>query len=54
MNKMKKTVAAAAILLGTCVAPVAALTSCGQEITGADGQAVEQSAVATTKTGGGF
>ena len=54
MNKMKKTVAAAAILLGTCVAPVAALTSCGQEITGADGQVVDSSAVSTTKSGGGF
>ena len=55
MNKIKKTLAAAAILVGTCAAPVAALQSFGQELTDADGNAVSSNAAATTqKSGGGF
>ena len=42
MNKIKKTMMAAAILLGTCAAPVAAFQSFGQELTDANGNKVEQ------------
>ena len=55
MNKIKKTMMAAAILIGTCAAPVAALQTFGQEITDANGNAVSDNAAATTqKAGGGF
>ena len=54
MNKIKKTVAAAAILLGTCAAPVAALQSFGQELTDANGNVVSDNAAATKQSGGGF
>ena len=55
MNKIKKTLAAAAILVGTCAAPVAALQSFGQELTDADGNAVSSNAAASSqKAGGGF
>ena len=53
MHKIRKSLMAAAVLVGTCVAPMAALTSFGQELTDADGNAVESSA-ATSKSGGGF
>ena len=55
MNKIKKTMMAAAILIGTCAAPMAALQSFGQEITDANGNAVSDNAATTTqKVGGGF
>ena len=54
MNKMKKTMAAAAILFGTCAAPMAAFNAIGQEITDASGNKVEQNAAKPEKSGGGF
>jgi len=54
MNKIGKTLTAAAILVGTTVAPIAALSSYGQEIVGADGAAVSQNATSTSKSAGGF
>ena len=54
MNKIKKSILAMSILVGTCVAPVAALQSFGQEITDADGNVVEQNAAKAQKPGGGF
>ena len=40
MNKMKKSLLAMSILAGTCIAPVAALQSLGQELTDAQGNAL--------------
>ena len=54
MNKMKKSILALAVLVGTCVAPMAALQSIGQELTDAEGNKVESNAAATKKSGGGF
>jgi hypothetical protein len=54
MNKMKKTLMAAAIIFGTCVSPVAALQSLGQEITDASGNVVSSDATQSKSSGGGF
>ncbi len=54
MNKMKKSLMAAAILAATCVAPVAALSSFGQELTDASGNVVSDNAAETKKSTGGF
>ena len=54
MNKMKKSLLAMTILAGTCVAPVAALQSLGQELTDAQGNAVSSNAAQQQKSGGGF
>ena len=54
MNKIKKSLLAMSILVGTCVAPVAALQSFGQELTDAQGNTVSSNAAATKKSGGGF
>ena len=55
MNKIKKTMAAAAILIGTCAAPVAAFQSFGQELTNEAGETVDANAAQTQqKAGGGF
>ena len=54
MNKIKQSILAMSILVGTCVAPVAALQSFGQEITDANGNAVEQNAAKPQKSSGGF
>ena len=54
MNKIKKSILAMSILVGTCVAPVAALQSFGQEITDANGSVVEQNAARPQRKGGGF
>ena len=55
MSKARKTVMAFMVLVGTSVAPMAALQSFGQDITDASGNAVEQSTVSNTaKKGGGF
>ena len=55
MNKIKKTMAAAAILIGTCAAPVAAFQSFGQELTDAEGNVVSDNATQPAqKAGGGF
>ena len=40
MNKIKKSLLAASVLVGTCVAPMAALQSLGQELTDAEGNKV--------------
>ena len=53
MHKFKKSLMAAAIIAGTTLAPVAALTSFG-EITYANGNKVEESAAASSSSGGGF
>ena len=53
-KKFTKTLAAAAILLGTTVAPMAALTSYGQ-LTDENGNAVESNAAqSSSNSGGGF
>lgn len=54
MNKIGKTLAAAALFIGTCVTPVAALSSFGQELTDANGNAVESNAASQKSSGGGF
>ena len=54
MNKIKKSILAMAVLVGTCVAPMAALNSLGQELTDAQGNKVESNAAASQKSGGGF
>jgi len=54
MHKIGKTLTAAAILVGTTVAPMAALTTHAQDIVGADGAAVSQNATSTSSSGGGF
>ena len=54
MNKMKKSILALAVLVGTCAAPMAALNSLGQELTDAQGNKVESNAAASQKSGGGF
>ncbi|MBO6067370.1 MAG: MotA/TolQ/ExbB proton channel family protein, partial [Kiritimatiellae bacterium] len=52
MNKIKKTLMAAAVLFGTCVAPMAALQSFGQELTDASGNAVSDNATQQQGSGG--
>ena len=54
MNKIKKSMMAAAILIGTCAAPVAAFQSFGQELTDANGNAVSSDAAKPQSSGGGF
>ena len=54
MNKMKKTMMAAAVLFGTCVAPMAAFNALGQELTDANGNKVEQNTTESKSSGGGF
>ena len=55
MNKMKKSLLAASILVGTCVAPMAAYQSLGQELTNEAGEKVDANATAPQqKSGGGF
>ena len=56
MNKIKKSMAAAAILVGTCVAPMAALQSFGQDsgLTDANGNKVEDNAAKPAQSSGGF
>ena len=54
MHKIKKSLIAAAILVGTSVAPVAALNSYGQDITDANGNVVQQDATKGGDSGGGF
>jgi len=55
MNKIKKTMMAAAILIGTCVAPVAALNAIGQELTNEAGETVNANATSEkSKSAGGF
>jgi biopolymer transport protein ExbB len=54
MNKMKKTLMAMSILVGTCVAPMAAYQSLGQELTNEKGEVVESDAAKPAQSGGGF
>ncbi len=54
MNKIKKSLLALSILAGTCVAPMAALQSYGQEITDAAGNVVDTNAAKPQSSGGGF
>ncbi len=54
MNKFKKSLMALLIVIGTCTAPVAALTAYGQELTDASGNAVSADAAKPTSSGGGF
>ncbi|MBP5791059.1 MAG: MotA/TolQ/ExbB proton channel family protein [Kiritimatiellae bacterium] len=54
MKKLSKTLMAMAIVAGTCAAPVAALSSFGQELTDESGNAVSQNAAAPSSKGGGF
>ena len=54
MNKIKKSLLALTILVGTTVAPMAALQSFGQELTDASGNAVEQNTTSSSNQGGGF
>lgn len=53
MNKMKKSLMAIAILVGTCVAPAAALSSFGQELKGENGEEISQNAATSEKKSGG-
>ena len=52
MNKIKKSVLAMSILVGTCVAPMAAFQSFGQELTDAAGNKVDANAAKKESTGG--
>ncbi len=54
MNKFKKSLMALMIIIGTCAAPVAALTAYGQDLTGADGKPVDANTTQSSKSGGGF
>ena len=54
MKKIKKSLMALAILVGTCTAPMAAFESLGQELTDADGNAVDANATKPASSGGGF
>ena len=53
MSKLKNSVMALAITVGTCVAPMAAIQATAQEMVDESGQAVEQNAT-KQKKGGGF
>ena len=55
MKKIKKSLLAASILVGTCVAPMAAIQSLGQELTNEAGEKVDANAAQPQqKSGGGF
>ena len=54
MHKLRKSMMALAVLVGSCVAPMAAFNALGQELTDAEGNKVESNAVAQQKSGGGF
>ena len=55
MKKTRKTILALAVLFGTCIAPMAAYQSLGQELTATEGGgAVEANAKNQKKSGGGF
>ena len=56
MKKIKKSLLAASILVGTCVAPMAAMQSLGQELTATEGGAAVDSNAAKPqqKSSGGF
>ncbi len=54
MNKIKKSILAMSVVIGTCIAPMAAYESFAADITDANGNVVEQDAAKSTSTGGGF
>ena len=54
MKKLRKSMMALAVLVGSCVAPMAAFNALGQELTDAEGNKVESNAAAQQKSGGGF
>lgn len=54
MHKIRKSLMAAAVLVGTSVAPVAALTSNAQELTDSSGNTVSSDAAKPQSSGGGF
>ena len=54
MNKIKKSMMAAAILVGTCAAPMAAMQSFGQELTDENGNVVSSDTTTSKNSGGGF
>ena len=55
MNKIKKSMLAMAVLIGTCVAPMAALQSFGaDELTDENGNVVNSDTTATQQSSGGF
>ena len=56
MSKARKSLMALMILIGTCVAPMAALQSMGQGLTDENGNVVDANttAASTKKSGGGF
>ncbi len=55
MSKFKKSLVAMMVVVGTCVAPVAALSTYGQEMTDAEGNAISQDTRSSSqKKGGGF
>lgn len=54
-KKIRKSIAAFSILVGTCIAPVAALQTLGQELTDAQGNVVSSNAATSKpKSGAGF
>lgn len=56
MSKLKKSLVALMIIVGTCTAPVAALQSLGQELTAEDGSTVDANTAKSSSSskGGGF
>ena len=55
MSKLKKSLAAIAIVIGTCTAPIAAISTFGQELTTDDGTVVSQDTKGSSSSkGGGF
>ena len=54
MNKIKKSLLALTIVVGTSLAPVAALQSFGQELTNEAGEVVSDNAAKKDNSGGGF
>ena len=55
MSKLKKSLLALAIVIGTCTAPIAAVTAFGQDLVAEDGSSVDANTKTNTpKKGGGF
>jgi biopolymer transport protein ExbB len=54
MHKIRKSFVAAAVLVGSCIAPMAALNSFGQELTATEGGEAVSSDASKQSAGGGF
>jgi len=54
MHKIRKSFVAAAVLVGSCIAPMAALNSFGQELTATEGGEAVSSDASKQSSGGGF